>query len=348
MAIRTTLLASFVMSLAAGIASAQPTGPVADHIQKLNDAVSTGDLWNATVPKFVAVLGAPNLAGANRLGWFILDKETCHAITLTGDGEFVTATRFTSLEEISDDSAACKAQVGKHAKLPPLPADRRVDVDTPAKVVMAQWRDGQFQRLYDAAHPDLRKELGSPSAIAHIAELFAPITGKFVRLGSPLQHVTKDFGWYVTGPAIFENGTLAASIGFRLVDGKPRLVRLDLMLPKQLQRKPDPAEAAKLGRHALDLLLAGDVAAFMPLTMPVLAQQIRALPDLPGQLRTVVHKLGKVGEIKLGDQHECDGRQCLTFEIHTSNGSTTATFTTAFNISRWELWAFNLDPPVAK
>lgn len=323
----------------------KPTAAALEHdIDQLDAAIEIGDAWSDAIPKVVALLGAPSVVEGDRLGWFVPAGGNCYAIQLLRAGDYVNDTEYKSLSSEASDFSACIRLAGRHAKLPPLHRPPKIDVDPLARAVMVQWRDQRYQAIYDAAHPAFRRSVGSAADLAHYAELFAPQTGRFVALGAPLDHAIRNFGWEVSGPAVFAKGTATVAMLFRLQDGKPRLASLSVTLPKAMQAHADPADAAALARRALDQVLAGQLDNVGALADLKLVHDLRAAPEFPAQLRRILHDLGKVRSTRLAEQHDCDGKQCLTFEVDAAGGKASATFTVSFSVSRWELDAFDLSP----
>ncbi|MEO8551829.1 MAG: hypothetical protein ABI678_17755 [Kofleriaceae bacterium] len=189
-----------------------------------------GRLWSETVPKVVGILGQPNLATKDQLDWILVSDQACYQFMLISDGEFVKSATYDSTGNEVSTFAACKAKANSHAKVPPLPPVRVVDLAGPAKLAMTQWGAGEFQALFDAAHPEFQKSVGKASALKKAADQVTAKAGKFVKLDKPTQ-AAKGFGWFLTGTAVFEHKSVAIKLGFRLVDGQLRLAALDFPSP---------------------------------------------------------------------------------------------------------------------
>jgi hypothetical protein len=297
------------------------------------------------VPKAAAALGPPNVVNDDGLRWSVVSGQSCYTLLIGADGEFVDRTRVDTIDADTEKFAACKEAAQRKAAMPALPAARKYDLTPRAQDILAQWRDGQFQQIFDAAHPDLRKAVGSPAGLAHLARLFDPVAGKLVKVGEPLEYPIADFTRYVKGPVRFEKGTLQFKLGFRIADGTPVLSDIGFTLPKELQQTPDPVGAEQLARKALDGLLTGTAAAVAAAADLELRVKLDGMPDLDPQLRELVRDLGRVESIKLADQHECAGNQCLRYELATAKGIASGTFALRFDVSRWEIDAFNLAKP---
>ena len=111
-----------------------------------------------------------------------------------------------------------------------------------------------------------------------------------------------------------------------------------------MQAKPVDADAEKLARHALDLVLANRLSEMASLAANELYVELQKTNDLGPRLQEAFDKLGTVTSIKLREQRECGDRQCLTYDVVTENGKATATFSATFDVSRWELTKFNIEP----
>lgn len=316
--------------------------------QKIDAIVDDGEAWNLDVPKLVTLLGTPATATADQIEWASMQGDKCAYVVATADadGYLKDWNAYTSGEQ-GEHWPTCKKLLGKKAKLPaklrgPGP---KLDADAQTTAIMALWGAGSYAELYDASHPGLQEQLGSPDTLARIAKLFEQRAGKFVKLGAPLEHGFKHYGWTVSAPVIYEKGTLHADLTFHAEKGKPMLTNIHLTLPDELIEKRDPKEAAKVARADLDLLLAGKTATFyehmqwdLPNKMP------RATLDakLPGVLKN----FGKVKSIKQTDQSDCgDDHQCFTYEVVGANGTGKATLELDFNIAEWLIVGFNLDAP---
>src|SRR5262249_48724444 len=121
--------------------------------------------------------------------------------------------------------------------------------------VFELWHDGKLAQIRDEGHPEFKGTV-LVATLERIRDLMAEAAGDFVRADKPFGHDTdKNGDLVVTGPAVYAKGTLSFKLAFRVVDGRPLLVDLNLALPKELQVKPDPKDADKLARDMLDGLL---------------------------------------------------------------------------------------------
>jgi hypothetical protein len=323
--------------------SAPGVGPRAgeDALVKLQHEIEAGDGWKTSVLKVVAVAGAPNIVGDEmHLDWFAVGKDSCSVLEMYPEGAFVKNSQITEYGDAAEEYKPCREAATKRAKLPAL-ADPTVDVDPPAREILAAWRDGKFQKIYDDAHPDLRSSVAGPEALARVAELFVPVAGKLVEIGSPWTHDMKHFSHRVSGPVKFDKGTLKFTLAFALSDGVPRLVHFNLELPPELQAHPDNADGETLARRALDALVAGrlDVAISSDL-----ARDMRTKPTLMPELQKIVRDLGKVRSIAFLKANDCGDRRCVYYDLVGTKGKTAAEVVVAFDLSRWEVVGFTFDP----
>jgi hypothetical protein len=309
-------------------------------------AIDQGDAWNVAIPKIVAILGQPAIASDDHIEWAMMVKDMClHVVAMADADGFVRRVETNQMVLDTEGGPACAKLVTKKAKLPAhLRGPRPLDADAQARTIVAQWGAGKFDEMLAAAHPEFRQGVGSSDTIARLAKRFEMRAGKFVKLGSPLEHAFKDSAWVVSAPVIYEKGTLHAAISFVPYKGKPVLVNFELKLPKELQAKPDPKDAARAARSSLDLLLAANTAAFYE---HMHSELVKKLPraTLEPQLADVLEKIGKVTAIKLTEQKPCDDRQCFTFEVKAANGTSKATFDMTFMIADWVIYGFDLEPP---
>jgi hypothetical protein len=229
--------------------------------------------------------------------------------------------------------------------VPAIPEPAQYKLDTQTRSVLALWRDRKFDQLLAFAAPRLRAQV-TTATLARMAALYAPATGKLRQFDGPLSYSLKNFNRVVSGVAIFEKGEVAFEVGFEIVDGKPMVANFDLTLSEPMRMKPDPADAEKRARHALDLLLAEQFGKFAALAAPAFATKLREAPEMPDKMRDFFKtKLGKVKSIKLAEQRACDNdgpAHCVDYEITAAKDKALATMIMKFVISEWLLDGFNV------
>lgn len=328
--------------LAASVARADEPS-VGDKVEAL---VDTGEAWNLDVPKLAALLGTPAIVQADRVEWAFMDKQMCAHVVVTADADgFLKSWDTKEVALDTDEGPACKKLIGKKAKLPAkLRAPSPLDADAQAAEIIAQWGSGKFAEIFDGAHPDLRDSLGSPYVLVQFTRLFEMRAGKFVKLGTPLEHAFKNYGWMVSAPLVYEKGTLHVDLTFAAYKGKPALTNFNLTLPKELEAKPDPKDAARVARADLDLLLAAKTASFYDHVYWELAKKLPRA-TLEPKLAEVLEKIGKVKSIKQLEQTTCDKNQCITYELTGAHGKSSASIELGFGVAEWLVMAFDVEPP---
>lgn len=336
--------------LVAGAARAGGDDP-SQLVTQVGDAVDQGDAWSDAVPRIAKLLGAPAAATDDQILWAVDRKGFCVVAEMKRDGLFVKSENVSGMSTEADEYKQCKKLASKHAKLPKLPAMPKVDVDTAARAVMALWKAGNYQALFDGAHSRLREDLQSPERFAHTAELYAPVAGKFVKLGAPLTHGVHHFAWVAKAPAIYEKGTLQAELRFDLEDGKPKLTGFELKIPPDMLAKRVPKEAEKVAHHALELLFADRLDDFILLAHPAMAGKLGPKAEFEKQLAGLMQKMGKIKKFSWNDIHDCaeqiphDTEQCVSYDIDTTNGPAKGKVRMVMMVSQWRMLEFNVDPP---
>jgi hypothetical protein len=218
-----------------------------------------------------------------------------------------------------------------------------IDVDSAAIRVFELWKDGKLAQIRDEGHPEFKTTV-LVATLERIRGLMADAAGDFIRVDRPFAHATDPNGdLVVTGPAVYAKGTLAFKLAFRVVDGRPLLVDLNLALPKELQVTPDPKDADTLARQMLDGLLHKMVRT--ELVDPGVLVNMAPPAEIAAKLGNVLDQLGPIRSTKLLDQQPCGGGSCIVYEVKGAKGTGTAGFEVAFKVRKWTIRSFALNPP---
>jgi hypothetical protein len=210
-----------------------------------------------------------------------------------------------------------------------------VDVEGPARRVFEAWAAGRVEDIYRDAHPDLRAAVKLID-LQRFHHLIALGFGKLARLGE-LEQRYEDPRFVVTGDASFERGTVTAHVEYVLVDNVPRLVKLDLNIPKALQREPEPGDADAIARAFLDELLTGR------LDRSVLDLRLIAnlAADFESELGRVRDEIGEVRAIGEPTVRTCEHR-CLTFQLTGAKRTAKLDIDLEYAVRTWSITSFDL------
>ncbi|HEY4241108.1 MAG TPA: hypothetical protein VGM88_14900 [Kofleriaceae bacterium] len=323
------------------------------RVEKLDHDFDTGDAFKPAVARAVELFGKPTSystsdKGMVQIEWDVEDKDMCFRITLSGHDGYLFGRHSTGNGGGTDDYKACHKLVGPQIAPPDIAEPAKYDVDKPAAQVLAAFDTGKWQNLWDGSDVDLQKNLGSPDGYQHFWSYFPPLVGHCTKMGAPIERKAKFYGWQVHFPAICDKGTLDAWISFtHEKSGGLVISDLQFNLPKSLQRRPADAEYAAFGKHAEEVLLGGDFGKFYDLMMIKLQLKITDKKGMGDQVREVAGNLGPISSIKVTKVETCEdgAARCLTLAVAGAKAKTTGTLTIVWAVSRFEIFAFNIDKP---
>jgi hypothetical protein len=221
------------------------------------------------------------------------------------------------------------------------PSRPAVDIDTPTRRIFDAWRDGHLQQIYDEAHPEFRKVVPL-ATLEYLHDRFGEAAGKFVKLGDKLEDTIDGETLIVAGDAIFEKGTLTFEVQMLVDGGKPLMSNFKLQLPKQLQGGDNPDEAQPVARKLLDGLLTGKLHREL---FDVDLQAKAEGKNLEADLKKVLRRLGKVKRVAAPTRRECSEGACFSYDVIGAKAKAKFTADLKFEISRWEIDAFNIEVP---
>lgn len=252
------------------------------------------------------------------------------AVALLAIGGFHIARGFGVMAPRADTSTTTTVTTVSEPEIP------RVDLDAPVRELSARWSAGKVGEIYRDAHPKLREAV-TEAQLVRLHLLIDRGFGKLDKLGT-LGKTFEDRVWTVKGPATFERGELQLRLEYAMASDTPKLLGINLDVPKALQRDGKPEDADQLAISFAETLLAGklDRDALDPRVVANLGD------DTDAKLEETRKAMGPRKQAPLKPIVTCQGedKRCLQFKLRgTQNAEITVEL--EYAIRSWLITKFN-------